>query len=164
MGVPYTNVTGDLRQANYSSLREGSIQRDALAAVRPPAIPARFAQTQIGGIITLKLSDPSGASEPWRVQRQLLRSWPGMRSCEAQKMSLVGFHVGQVEGHDLITASGASPVVEVESIECFTSARTSPDSSGGDCSPRGAKWQRQRKFPYQRTARRQRNRNSPAWP
>jgi capsid protein len=23
MGVPYTNVTGDLRQANYSSLREG---------------------------------------------------------------------------------------------------------------------------------------------
>lgn len=26
MGVPYTNVTGDLRQANYSSLREGKIE------------------------------------------------------------------------------------------------------------------------------------------
>jgi lambda family phage portal protein len=28
MGVPYTNVTGDLRQANYSSLREGKCGRD----------------------------------------------------------------------------------------------------------------------------------------
>ncbi len=26
MGVPYTNVTGDLRQANYSSLREGKLE------------------------------------------------------------------------------------------------------------------------------------------
>jgi len=32
MGVPYTNVTGDLRQANYSSLREGRR--------RPAAVPA----------------------------------------------------------------------------------------------------------------------------
>jgi capsid protein len=28
MGVPYTNVTGDLRQANYSSLREGKQAAD----------------------------------------------------------------------------------------------------------------------------------------
>lgn len=26
MGIPYTNVTGDLRQANYSSLREGKLE------------------------------------------------------------------------------------------------------------------------------------------
>ena len=26
MGVPYTNVAGDLRQANYSSLREGKLE------------------------------------------------------------------------------------------------------------------------------------------
>ena len=26
MGVPYTNFTGDLRQANYSSLREGKLE------------------------------------------------------------------------------------------------------------------------------------------
>lgn len=78
------------------------------------------AQTQIGGIITLKLSDPGGASEPWRVQRQLLRSWPGMRSCEAQKMSFAGFHIGRVEGFGLVAPSGTSPIIEVESIECIT--------------------------------------------
>jgi hypothetical protein len=43
-----------------------------------------------------------------------------MQACEGQKESFIGFHVGQVEGHGLVTASGASPVVEVESIECFT--------------------------------------------
>jgi hypothetical protein len=37
-----------------------------------------LAQTQIGRIVTLKLADPGGASEPWRVQRQLLRTWQGM--------------------------------------------------------------------------------------
>jgi hypothetical protein len=79
-----------------------------------------LAQTHIGGIITLKLSDPLGASEPWRVQRQLLRTWPGMRSCEAQKMSFAGFHIGRVEGFGLITPSGTSPIIEVESVERFT--------------------------------------------
>jgi hypothetical protein len=81
---------------------------------------AASAQTQIGGIITLKLSDPGGASEPWRVQRQLLRTWPAMRSCEAQKMSFVGFHIGRVEAIGLITPSGTSPIIEVESVECVT--------------------------------------------
>jgi hypothetical protein len=80
-----------------------------------------FAQTtQIGGIITLKLSDPGGASEPWRVQRQLLRTWPGLRSCEAQKMSFNRFHIGRVEGLGLITPSGTSPFIEVESVECMS--------------------------------------------
>jgi hypothetical protein len=79
-----------------------------------------FAQTHIGGIITLKLSDPGGKSEPWRVQRQLLRSWQGMRSCEAQKMSFAGFHIGRVEAIGLITPSGTSPIIEVESVECIT--------------------------------------------
>jgi hypothetical protein len=79
-----------------------------------------FAQpTQIGGVVTLKLSDPGGASEPWRVQRQLLRTWPGMQSCEAQKMSFMGFHIGRVEGLGLVTPSGTSPIVEVESVECM---------------------------------------------
>jgi hypothetical protein len=78
-----------------------------------------LAQTQIGGIITLKLSDPGGASEPWRVQRQLLRTWPGMQSCEAQKMSFMGFHIGRVEGLGPVTPSGTSPIVEVESVECM---------------------------------------------
>ena len=36
-----------------------------------------------------------------------------------QKNSFIGFHIGQVERHGLVTASGAPPVVEVESIECF---------------------------------------------
>jgi hypothetical protein len=70
-------------------------------------------------MVTLKLTDPAGG-EPWRVQRQLLRTFSTMRECEGQKESFIGFHVGQVEGHGLVTASGASPVVEVESIECFT--------------------------------------------
>ena len=34
-----------------------------------------------------------------------------------QKNSFIGFHVGQVERHGLVTASGAPPVVE--SIEVF---------------------------------------------
>lgn len=79
-----------------------------------------LAQTQYGGVVTLKLSDPGGASEPWRVQRRLLRSWPGMESCESQKMSFMGFHIGRAEGFGLITPSGTSPVVEVETVECMT--------------------------------------------
>ena len=83
--------------------------------------PGALAQTmQIGGIITLKISDPGGASEPWRVHRQLLRTWPGLRSCEAQKMSFVGFHIGRVEGLGLVTPSGTSPIIEVESVECMS--------------------------------------------
>ena len=91
-----------------------------MAAALGLSTTGAFAQTQIGGIITLKLSDPGGKSEPWRVQRQLLRSWQGMRSCEAQKMSFVGFHIGRVEGFGLITPSGTSPIIEVESVECIT--------------------------------------------
>jgi hypothetical protein len=79
-----------------------------------------LAQTQIGGIVTLKLTDPGGKSEPWRVQRQLLRTWQGMRSCETQKMSFLGFHIGRVEALGLVTPSGTSPIIEVESVECFT--------------------------------------------
>jgi hypothetical protein len=42
MGVPYTNVTGDLRQANYSSLREGT---DASKAYFfPVGVPGLFRQ------------------------------------------------------------------------------------------------------------------------
>jgi hypothetical protein len=85
------------------------------------ALPnAALAQTQFGAAITLKLSDPGGASEPWRVHRQSLRSWPRMESCESQKMSFNGFHVGRVEGLGLITPSGTSPIVEVETVECMT--------------------------------------------
>jgi hypothetical protein len=73
----------------------------------------------VGGMVTLKLTDPAGG-EPWRVQRRLLRTFSTMRECEGQKESFIGFHVGEVESHGLVTASGASPVVEVESIECFT--------------------------------------------
>jgi hypothetical protein len=91
-----------------------------MAAALGLSTTGTFAQTQIGGIITLKLSDPGGKSKPWRFQRQLLRSWQGMRSCEAQKMSFIGFHIGWVEGFGLITPSGTSPVIEVESVECIT--------------------------------------------
>ena len=81
---------------------------------------AALAQTQFGGVVTLKLSDPGGASEPWRVQRQLLRTWPRMDSCERQKMSFMGFHIGRIEGFGLVTPSGTSPVIEVETVECMT--------------------------------------------
>jgi hypothetical protein len=85
------------------------------------ALPtAALGQTQFGGVVTLKLSDPGGASQPWRVQRQLLRTWPRMESCESQKTSFMGFHIGRVEGLGLITPSGTSPIVEVESVECMT--------------------------------------------
>ena len=86
------------------------------------AVPsfAALGQTQFGGVVTLKLSDPGGLREPWRVQRQLLRTWPRMESCESQKMSFMGFHIGRVEGIGLITPSGTSPIVEVESVECMT--------------------------------------------
>jgi hypothetical protein len=89
----------------------------ALAAL--PATDA-LAQTKaaVGGMVTLKLTDPAGG-EPWRIQRRLLRTFSTMQECDLQKESFIGFHVRQVEGHGLITASGAAPVVEVESIECF---------------------------------------------
>ena len=90
----------------------------ALAAL--PATDA-LAQTKaaVGGMVTLKLTDPGGG-EPWRIQRRLLRTFSTMQECEMQKNSFIGFHVGQVERHGLVTASGAPPVVEVRSIECFT--------------------------------------------
>lgn len=79
-----------------------------------------LAQTKaaVGGMVTLKLTDPGGG-EPWRIQRQLLRTFSTAEECEEQKESFIGVHVRRVEGHGLITASGAPPVVEVESIECF---------------------------------------------
>lgn len=78
------------------------------------------AQTRIGGIVTITLSDPAGGSEPWQVQRQLLRTWTRIDSCENQKMQFIGFHIGRVEGFGLITPSGTSPLIEVESVECIT--------------------------------------------
>jgi hypothetical protein len=43
-----------------------------------------------------------------------------MESCESQKMSFMGFHIGRVEGLGLITPGGTSPIVEVETVECMT--------------------------------------------
>jgi hypothetical protein len=43
-----------------------------------------------------------------------------MRSCEAQKMSFIGFHIGRVEGLGLVTPSGTSPIIEVESVQCMS--------------------------------------------
>ena len=86
------------------------------------ALPATDAVAQtkaaVGGMVTLNLTDPGGG-EPWRIQRRLLRTFSTMQECEMQKNSFIGFHIGQVERHGLVTASGAPPVVEVESIECF---------------------------------------------
>jgi len=61
----------------------------------------------------------AGGGEPWRIQRRLLRTFSTMEECEEQKESFIGVHVRRVEGHGLVTASGALPVVEVDSIECF---------------------------------------------
>jgi hypothetical protein len=80
-----------------------------------------LAQTKaaVGGMVTLKLTDPGGG-EPWRIQRRLLRTFSTMQECEEQEESFISVHVRRVEGHGLVTASGAPPVVEIESIECFT--------------------------------------------
>ena len=87
------------------------------------ALPATVALAQskaaAGGMVTLKLTDPGGG-EPWRIQRRLLRTFSTMQECEEQKASFIDVHVRRVQGHGLVTASGARPVVEVESIECFT--------------------------------------------
>jgi hypothetical protein len=79
-----------------------------------------LAQTKaaVGGMVTLKLTDPGGG-EPWRIQRRLLRTFSTMQECEEQKESFIGVHVRSVERQGLVTASGAPPVVEVEAIECF---------------------------------------------
>jgi len=86
------------------------------------ALLATGAQAQtkaaVGGMVTLKLTDPGGG-EPWRIQRRLLRTFSTMGECEEQKESFISVHVRRVEGHGLMTASGAPPVVAVESIECF---------------------------------------------
>lgn len=73
----------------------------------------------VGGMVTLKLSDPAGG-EAWRVQRELLRTFSSLQECENQKNSFSNFHIGRIERHGLVTASGAAPLVEIESIECFT--------------------------------------------
>jgi hypothetical protein len=87
------------------------------------ALPAAdaLAQTKaaVGGMVTLKLTDPGGG-EPWRIQRRLLRTFSTLQECEEQKESFIGVHVRSVERQGLVTASGAPPVVEVEAIECFT--------------------------------------------
>ena len=78
------------------------------------------AQTKaaVGGMVTLKLTDPGGG-EPWRIQRRLLRTFSTTPECEEQKESFIGVHVRSVERQGLMSASGAPPVVEVEAIECF---------------------------------------------
>jgi hypothetical protein len=86
----------------------------ALLATHAPA----QTKADVGGMVTLKLTDPGGG-EPWRIQRRLLRTFSTMQECEEQKESFISVHVRRVEGHGLMTASGAPPVVEVESIECF---------------------------------------------
>ena len=87
------------------------------------ALPATVGRAQskaaVGGMVTLKLTDPGGG-EPWRIQRRLLRTFSTMQECEEQKESFIDVHVRRVQAHGLVTASGAPPVVEVESIECFT--------------------------------------------
>jgi hypothetical protein len=90
----------------------------ASVALLAPQVQAQT-KAAVGGMVTLTLTDPGGG-EPWRIQRRLLRTFSTMQECELQKESFIGFHVGQVEGHGLITASGAPPVVKVESIECFS--------------------------------------------
>jgi hypothetical protein len=67
----------------------------ALAAL--PATDA-LAQTKaaVGGMVTLKLTDPAGG-EPWRIQRRLLRTFSTTQTCETQKESFIGFHVSQVQ-------------------------------------------------------------------
>lgn len=76
------------------------------------------ALADFGGMVTVKLSDPAGG-EPWRVHRQLLRSFQNMEECERLKESFIGFHVGQVQGYGLMAPSGQDPIIEIESIECF---------------------------------------------
>jgi hypothetical protein len=90
----------------------------ASVALLAPQVQAQT-KAAVGGMVTLTLTDPGGG-QPWRIQRRLLRTFSTMQECELQKESFIGFHVGQVEGHGLITASGAPPVVKVESIECFS--------------------------------------------
>jgi hypothetical protein len=82
---------------------------------------AALAQSKaaVGGMVALKLTDPAGG-EPWRVQRRLLRTFSTTQECENRKESFISFHVSQVQRHGLMSASGTPPVIEVESIECFT--------------------------------------------
>jgi hypothetical protein len=90
----------------------------ASAALLATDVPAQ-SKAAVSGMVTLTLTDPGGG-EPWRIQRRLLRTFSTMQECEGQKESFIGFHVGQIERQGLMTASGALPVVKVESIECFT--------------------------------------------
>lgn len=71
-----------------------------------------------GGMVTITLSDPAGG-EPWRVQRQLLRTFSSEQECENLKDRFIAFHIGRVEGFGLVTASDAATLIEVEPIECF---------------------------------------------
>ena len=75
---------------------------------------------QVGAIVTLSVTDPGGASEPWQVQRRLLRTWTTTSACENEKMKFIGYQIGQVDGYGLIAPSGQSPVIKVESVDCFT--------------------------------------------
>jgi hypothetical protein len=76
--------------------------------------------SQVGAIVTVKLTDPDDPDDAWRVQRQLLRTWATMQSCENQKQAFVDYHLGEVQGYGLVTPSGKSPLVEIEKIECFS--------------------------------------------
>ena len=90
----------------------------ALAAL--PATDA-LAQTKaaVGGMVTLKLTDPGGG-EPWRIQRRLLRTFSTMQACETQKKASSAFTWVRSN------AMAWSPQVahrrssRSNSIECFT--------------------------------------------
>jgi hypothetical protein len=44
------------------------------------------------------------------------------------RVSFVRFHIGSVESIGLLTPSGTSPIIEVESVECVTRTCRSPSS------------------------------------
>jgi hypothetical protein len=89
----------------------------ASLAVLATDVPAQT-KAAVAAMVTLTLTDPGGG-DPWRIQRRLLRTFSTIQECDEQKESFISVHVRRVEGHRLLTASGAPPIVEVESIECF---------------------------------------------
>ena len=61
-----------------------------LTALAAPATDAGQTKAAVGGMVTLKLTDPGGG-EPWRIQRRLLRTFRRCRNARCRRIASSAF-------------------------------------------------------------------------
>ncbi|MBF0153248.1 MAG: phage portal protein [Magnetococcales bacterium] len=115
MGVPYTNVTGDLRQANYSSLREGKIEfrrrveqfqfNTLIFQLCRPVWNRWIHEVALSGVLDL----PGYASNPstYRQVKWIPPKWDWVDPLKDRKAEIEAIKAGLKSRSDVIESEGS---------------------------------------------------------